>query len=133
MLRRLKAGVILRKSAVKAGSQSVFRIERDRTDEGGCAISTCPEQVRDEGQSGSQPGAEFGDPVRLGISAGKDGRVRDHRQRRLGVGVLENHALARQAIKIRGESCFRAEETHAIGARGAQGDEDDVRLAGRLR
>ena len=61
------------------------------------------QQVRDERQSGSQPGAEFADPVRLGISAGKDGCVGDHGQRRLGIGVLENHALAREAIEIRRE------------------------------
>ena len=59
-----------------------------------------------KGRVGSQPGAELGDSVRLGISAGEDGRVRDHRQRRLGVGVLENHALARQAIEIRGDFAF---------------------------
>ena len=107
-LRQMKAGVVHGKSAVEAGSQSVLRIERDRTDEGGCAISAGAKQVRNEWQSGGQPGAELADPVRLRISAGEDGGVRDHRQRRLGVGLLENHALARQAIEIRGESCFRA-------------------------
>ena len=133
MLRRLKTGVVHGKSAIEARSQSVLRIERDRADEGGCAISTCAQQVRDERQSGRQPGAELADPVRLGISAGKDGCVGDHRQRGLRIGVLENHALASEAIEVRRESCFRAEETHAIGARGTQGDEDDIRLAGRLR
>ena len=101
MLRRLKTGVVYRKTAVEAGSQSVFRIERDRTDKGGCTISTCPQQVRDERQRGSQPGAELADPVRLRISTGKDGCVGDHRQRSLRIGVLENHALASEAIEIR--------------------------------
>src|SRR6185295_14323992 len=133
MLRLLETGVVHGKSAVKAGSQSVFRIERDRADECGCAISPLPQQVRDERQRSSQPGAELADSVRLGICSGEDSGVRDHRQRRLRIGVLENHALAGEAIKIWGESCFRAEEAHAIGARGAQGDEDYIRLASRWR
>ena len=39
--------------------------------------------------------------------------------------------VASEAIEVRRESCFRAQEPHAIGARGTQGDEDNVRLAGR--
>ncbi len=101
--RRLKSGVVQRKATVEAGRQSILRIQCDGTDKGGRVISARPEQIWKEGQSRRQLRAKLAGPVRLRISAGEDGRVRDHGQRRLRISLLENHALAGQAIEVRSE------------------------------
>ena len=69
---------------------------------------------------------EIGDGVKLGICAGKNRRVGNRRQRRLGIGLLEHDSLPGQRVQIRGKTLLAAQETHAIGAGGVHGDEDDV-------
>ena len=41
----------------------------------------------------------------------------------------ENDRLARQSIEVRSQSALRAEETHAVGARRIQSDQNDIRMA----
>ena len=93
-LRWLKAGVVQSESTVEAGRHPVLWIECNRTDKSSSVISARLKQVGNERQRGHKPGAKLVDPVRLRINAGEYGRVRGHRQRRLGKSLLEYHALA---------------------------------------
>jgi hypothetical protein len=71
--------------------------------------------------------AEIGHCVKLGVRASENGSVRDRRQRRLRVSLLEHDPLACERIQIRREPMSVAHESHAIRARGIDGDEDNVR------
>src|SRR5438270_826697 len=54
--------------------------------------------------------------------------MRYHGPRRLRVGVFEHEALGGQAVEVGSGSCFRAQESHAIRARGIESDQDEVRF-----
>ncbi len=90
----------------KPGANPFFGSSAMEPTKAAVLISARLEQIRNERQSGRKPGAKLGDPVRLRISAGEYGRVRDHGQRRLRISLLENHALAGQAVEVRRKSCF---------------------------
>ena len=70
--------------------------------------------------------AEIGDGVELRISSRKDRRVRNRRQRRLGIRLFENNSLAGQGVEIGRNPALGTEETHPVGARRIHSDEDDV-------
>src|SRR5580704_11998231 len=64
--------------------------------------------------------------MKLRICSGKNGGVGCGCKRSLRVGAGEDRRLAGQFIQIRSQPAFRAEEAHAVGARGIERDEDDV-------
>src|SRR5713226_9147124 len=70
--------------------------------------------------------AEIGDRVELGISPGENSGMGNRRQRRLGISFLEHDTLAGQRVQIRRKTFLATQETHAIGARGVDRDEDDI-------
>jgi len=59
------------------------------------------ENVGQKGDGGRQAIAEVADAVVLGKSAGEDAGVRDGSNGRLGIGVIEDYALAGQRIELR--------------------------------
>src|SRR4029077_8506749 len=62
----------------------------------------------------------------LRIGSRKNGCVRNNSSRRLGVGMLEDDAFRGETIKVRRKRTFGTEETRAVGAGGAEGDEHQV-------
>jgi hypothetical protein len=57
--------------------------------------------------------------------------MRNNASRRLGVRMLEDDAFPGQTVKVRCECTLGAEETHAVGAGGTEGDQDQVGLGCR--
>src|SRR6266404_5156598 len=64
--------------------------------------------------------------VELRICASQDGRMRRGCYGHVRISMSERDAVLRQGIEIRREPALRAEKSHAVGAGGIEGDEDDV-------
>ena len=71
--------------------------------------------------------AEIGHRMKLGIGARKNRRVRNRRERRLGIGVFKDDSLPSKSIETGRNPTPRAEKSHAVSAGGIDGDQDDVR------
>jgi hypothetical protein len=65
-----------------------------------------------------------------GIGAGEDGCMRRPSERNLGDTTFEDDAVFRQRVHIGREASCIAVATHAIGAQGVYGDDQDVRTRG---
>jgi hypothetical protein len=125
-----ESAVVGLEAAVEARGQPGAGIEDERADEGGGVVPAGGEPLREPGHGSREGNAEVVHAMGLRIGAAQDRRVRDRGDRRLGIGLLEDGALAGQRIELRGQATRRAQEPHAIGARGVEGDEDDVRTVG---
>src|ERR1043165_8692974 len=70
---------------------------------------------------------EVGNSVELRISASKNCGVGNWRKRRLRKCFLKYHALSSDCIQVGSESALTAQEAHAVGPRGINGYENDIR------
>ena len=64
--------------------------------------------------------------VELRIGARQDSGMRWRRERNVGKRLRENYSVLRQEVEIRGQSSFRTEKVHSVGASRVQRDDDDV-------
>lgn len=67
----------------------------------------------------------------LRIAAGENSRFRNDGRWCLRVGVLEVNGLRRKRVQVGGNSGFRAPKSHAVGACGLDGYQNDIGLSGR--
>ena len=74
--------------------------------------------------------AVVADAVRGGILSGEDRRVGRQRERRRRDGLLEEHALAREAIEVRRLDPGEPVRVDAVGACRVERDEQQVEIAG---
>ena len=123
----VKSGVEVAKATVKAGRHIGLRIENERSDEGGCMIAALLQDLRDRGKKAGQRVAEIGHRMKLGIGARKNRRVRNRRERRLGIGAFKDDPLPSKSIEVGRDPALRAEKSHAVGTGGIDGHQDDVR------
>ena len=68
--------------------------------------------------------------MRLRICAAQDRGVRNHGSGRLRIGALEDQGLLGQLVQDRCQSTVSAQKTHAVGAHGVEGDQNDGRVIG---
>ncbi len=71
--------------------------------------------------------------IELRIGSGKDRGMRGGGQRHMCVSAAENDPLLRHCVQIGSKTPSRAEETHAVSARGVKGDDNYVGMECRLR
>ena len=124
-------GIIGLEPAVEPGRCAAARIEDERADKRRRAIALLPEEVGEVRDRRRQGRSEIVHPVGRREGASENRRVRDGRDRRLCVRAREDNRFARQPVERRCQTARRSEEAHAVGARGIEGNEDDVWAASR--
>src|SRR5215469_12345370 len=85
------------------------------------------EQVRKIRQARRNRNAKVIHVVELGIRPRKNRRMRRGGQGDLRVGTRENDSLPGQRVEVRRKPAIGTEKTHAVGTRGIERDENDVR------
>ena len=125
----LESGVIDVEATIEAWGRTVLGIKQDGSHESRGAIAVGAQQVGKVWQVRTQRGGELVQLVGLRVRAREDGRVRSYSQGRLGVGVLKDDGLARQAVERGSQPVVRPEKAHAVRPRRVQGDKNDVGLS----
>src|SRR5215467_136565 len=95
----MKSGVVDIEAALESGGKAVFRVEDNAADKRACVVALGVKNIGQKGNTRGQAIAKVAYAVVLGESSGEDGGVRNRRDRRLGVRMLEHRALTRQCIQ----------------------------------
>src|SRR5580704_11956530 len=127
----VETGIVLVKPAVKAGSVGWFRLQDNRADKCRRVIPASMQDGRTVREIRRQRCFHVIYLMELWIRARENGSVRWRRQRSLRVGASEDGGVARHRIKVWRQAELRAEEPHAIGTSGVEGNENNIRMRRR--
>ena len=130
----MKPRIVSIKSAFETWSQFP-RIEHQRSYKCCRPVSVSVKNVGKKRESFAERVSHIVHMIEPRVGSGEDCSVRGGRQGHLGVGSRKDHAPPGQSIQIRRKPAFGAEETHAIGTGGVQGDQYNIgtRRGGRIR